>query len=195
MARCFSRETPVHWHLRGLLWFALLEGNKVGVQTTKLIKMEGSIRFWIDFCESIESKVSCIYNLSCWVSIISEKMVQNSHGIWLAQPMDPEKKSLNFIFPTKYVIPKSLKFSHWLSELVGQKSMITQYSRLQTPCGFLVGLAKRFHTFETHQNIPKRDLDELQNTLRWIYVSKCHFEHSYGSGSGADLSQGKHTNN
>ncbi len=26
--------------------------------------------------------------------------------------MDPEKKSLNFIFPTKYVIPKSLKFSH-----------------------------------------------------------------------------------
>ena len=34
----------------------------------------------------------------------------------LTQPMDPEKKSLNFIFPTKYVIPKSLKFSHWLSE-------------------------------------------------------------------------------
>ena len=34
----------------------------------------------------------------------------------LTQPMDPEKKSLNFIFPTKYVIPESLKFSHWLSE-------------------------------------------------------------------------------
>ena len=32
--------------------------------------------------------------------------------------MDPEKKSLNFIFPTKYVIPKSLKFSHWLSEYI-----------------------------------------------------------------------------
>ena len=30
--------------------------------------------------------------------------------------MDPEKKSLNFIFPTKYVIPKSLKFSHWPSK-------------------------------------------------------------------------------
>ena len=36
--------------------------------------------------------------------------------------MDPEKKSLNFIFPTKYVIPKSLsrlaigqvKISKWL---------------------------------------------------------------------------------
>ena len=27
-----------------------------------------------------------------------------------------KKKGLNFIFPTKYVIPKSLKFSHWLSE-------------------------------------------------------------------------------
>ncbi len=37
--------------------------------------------------------------------------------LFLTQPMDPEKKSLNFIFPTKYVTPKSLKFSHWLSEL------------------------------------------------------------------------------
>ena len=33
--------------------------------------------------------------------------------------MDPEKKSLNFIFPTKYyVIPKSLKLSHWPSKTV-----------------------------------------------------------------------------
>ncbi len=31
--------------------------------------------------------------------------------------MDPWDKSLNFIFPTKHVIPESLKFSHWLSEL------------------------------------------------------------------------------
>ena len=30
----------------------------------------------------------------------------------------PWKKSLNFIFPTKYVIPKSLKLSHWLSEYI-----------------------------------------------------------------------------
>ena len=28
----------------------------------------------------------------------------------------PWDKSLNFMFPTKHVIPKSLKFSHWLSE-------------------------------------------------------------------------------
>ena len=27
---------------------------------------------------------------------------------FLTQPMDPEKKKMNFIFPTKYVIPKSL---------------------------------------------------------------------------------------
>ena len=38
-------------------------------------------------------------------------------GPSLTQPMDPEKKSLNYIFPTKHVIPESLKFSHWLSEL------------------------------------------------------------------------------
>ncbi len=30
----------------------------------------------------------------------------------------PRKKSLNFIFPTKYVIPKSLKFSHWPSKKI-----------------------------------------------------------------------------
>ena len=35
----------------------------------------------------------------------------------LPQPMDHQNKSLNFIFPTKHVIPESLKFSHWLSEL------------------------------------------------------------------------------
>ena len=28
------------------------------------------------------------------------------------------KKSLNFVFPTKYVIPKSLKFSHWPSKFI-----------------------------------------------------------------------------
>ncbi len=41
-----------------------------------------------------------------------------THTYYLTQPMDPEKKSLNFIFPTKYVIPKSLKFSHWPSKLL-----------------------------------------------------------------------------
>ncbi len=31
--------------------------------------------------------------------------------------MDPEKKKFEPYFPTKYVIPKSLKFSHWPSKL------------------------------------------------------------------------------
>ena len=38
--------------------------------------------------------------------------------------LDPEKKSLNFIFPTKHVISKSLKFSHWPSKISG---VITLY--------------------------------------------------------------------
>ena len=37
-------------------------------------------------------------------------------SLLLTQPMHPEKKSLNFIFTTRYVIPKSLKFSHWPSK-------------------------------------------------------------------------------
>ena len=42
----------------------------------------------------------------------------------LTQPMDPEKKSVNFIFPTKYVIPKSLKFSHWPSKAISGKFLL-----------------------------------------------------------------------
>ena len=51
----------------------------------------------------------------------------------LTQPMDPEKKSLNFIFPTQYVIPKSLKFGHWLSE--------------NFSANFLRFFSSRFHQF------------------------------------------------
>ena len=36
----------------------------------------------------------------------------------LTQPMDPEKKKFELYFPTKYVIPKSLKFSHWPSKYI-----------------------------------------------------------------------------
>ena len=46
----------------------------------------------------------------------SMKIQITENDLQLTQPMDPEKKSLNFIFPTKYVIPKSLKFSHWPSK-------------------------------------------------------------------------------
>ena len=37
------------------------------------------------------------------------------HSVSLSQ-WTLQNKSLNFIFPTKYVIPKSLKFSHWPSK-------------------------------------------------------------------------------
>ena len=36
----------------------------------------------------------------------------------LTQPMNHVIKSLNFIFPTNYEIPKSLKVGHWLSEFI-----------------------------------------------------------------------------
>ncbi len=65
----------------------------------------------------------CVSNRESWrLFILTWK--QKKVLSWLApvdeqhltQPMDPEKRSLNFIFPTKYVIPKSLKFSHWPSK-------------------------------------------------------------------------------
>ncbi len=53
----------------------------------------------------------------------------------LTQPMDPEKISLNFIFPTKYVIPKSLKFSHWPSKLFFGGDMTRTSSKKLGPIG------------------------------------------------------------
>ena len=54
------------------------------------------------------SKMDGVYNL-----LMVPKLIQMDDlgGVktQLTQPMDPEKKSLNFIFPTKYVIPKSSK--------------------------------------------------------------------------------------
>ena len=68
-------------------------------------------------------------NLRCTYDMRTNPAPENEHVMWvdafhpisslqplLTQPMDPEKKSLNSIFPTKYVIPKSLKFSHWTSK-------------------------------------------------------------------------------
>ncbi len=54
----------------------------------------------------------------------------------LTQPMDPEKKSLNFIFPTKYAIPKSLKFSHWPSKPLAKfwRCFFFPPPKLQGPC-------------------------------------------------------------
>ena len=53
------------------------------------------------------------------MSVLLHPPSENSHDNGLTQPMDPEIKSLNFISPTKHVIPESLKFSHWLSEREG----------------------------------------------------------------------------
>ncbi len=56
--------------------------------------------------------------------------------------MDPEKKCLNFIFPTKYVIPKSLKFSHWPSKFfkVLKDAKIHASNDFGHLTGFLVGV-------------------------------------------------------
>ena len=54
------------------------------------------------------------------------------YSLSLAGPWD---KSLNFIVPTKHVIPESLKFSHWLSEI---KRIVPWNCCLQT-------LTKRYH--------------------------------------------------
>ena len=56
------------------------------------------------------------------------------HLFFLTQPMDPEKKSLNFIFPTKYVIPKSLKFGHWLSEFCCHHQTLTDPKNISCNC-------------------------------------------------------------
>ena len=61
-----------------------------------------------------------VFHLSCGYASPASNLYY--YVYILSQPMDPEKKSLNFIFPTKYVIPKSLKFSHWLS-----KTMFTSF--------------------------------------------------------------------
>ena len=45
----------------------------------------------------------------------------------------PWKKSLNFIFPTKYVIPKSLKFSHWPSKKIFTQLISTPKKQITTP--------------------------------------------------------------
>ena len=53
--------------------------------------------------------------------------------------MDPEKKRLNFIFPTKYGIPKSSKpVSHWLSK--------NMYLRIPTWQSFWISNLKNFRS-------------------------------------------------
>ncbi len=55
-------------------------------------------------------------NIDLHVWILKTLYQSEIQSLNLTQPMDPEKKSVNFIFPIKYGIPKSLKFSHWPSK-------------------------------------------------------------------------------
>ena len=54
------------------------------------------------------------WNKSATLWCLPNKRKTSSKSPYLAN--GPWNKSLNFIFPTKYVIPKSLKVSHWLSK-------------------------------------------------------------------------------
>ncbi len=56
---------------------------------------------------------------SHWGCIYSKGMTHSAKGPW--------NKSWNFIFPIKYVVPKSLKVGHWLSE-----TMMLWYVSTQT---------------------------------------------------------------
>ena len=62
----------------------------------------------------------------------------------------PSQKSLNFIFPTKHVIPKSLKFSHWPSKpiwlalgFLNHQLSLAQFKALDarsSPCQVMVDI-------------------------------------------------------
>ena len=46
----------------------------------------------------------------------------------------PPNKSLNFIFPTKYVIPKSLKVSNWLSNSLTKRHFVVTAVEVDKIC-------------------------------------------------------------
>ncbi len=61
----------------------------------------------------------------------------------------PWNKSLNFIFPIKYVIPKSLKVGHWLSQAILQpyawpSCWVIYFLLLSLPCPSLLQLLQVF---------------------------------------------------
>ena len=62
----------------------------------------------------------------------------------LTQPMDPDEKSLNFIFPTRYVVPKSLKFSQWPSKIHFQVLLLLVSGRVKFQDFYLHEITKLF---------------------------------------------------
>ena len=68
----------------------------------------------------------------------------------LTQPWTLKKKSLNFIFPTKYVIPKSLKFSLWPSKhreskWVRKKCLVCPLNEVIIVIPLLRGIRRKKH--------------------------------------------------
>ena len=84
-----------------------------------------------------------------------------------------KKKSLNFIFPTKYVIPKSLKFSHWTSKLFFQPKIVGNVREVfflkQPPTLHRIGVLPQNKTTKQHPwgitLIPKQFPKVLYETL------------------------------
>ena len=79
--------------------------------------------------QGISSNV-CLCVFRCWSTHHVEIIIVNvviaiisSLSQWTLK-----KNSLNFIFPTKYVIPKSLKFSHWPSKYQSTKRSVSEKS-------------------------------------------------------------------
>ena len=95
--------------------------------------------------------------------------------------MDPEKKSLNFIFPTKYVIPKSLKFSHWPSKFINSLVMLkpktprnssTHFTHMVgIVCGHLVIFLNWCRLFCTRYIFHSTSLDDpASHRFSWIFT-------------------------
>ena len=69
----------------------------------------------------------------------------------------PWDKSLNYIFPTKYVIPKSLKFSHWPSKInmiILGRDHISQHKPTEQPCNIESAIHTRHHGSPKIENNP-----------------------------------------
>ena len=88
-----------------------------------------------------------------WSSIFVLKIMAELDHIYLPHLANgPCKNSLNFIFPTKYGIPKSSKgySSHWLSKLIISTSITPSWSQ------FFVCESRMFHEqFQGIEQFPK----------------------------------------
>ena len=85
---------------------------------------------------------------------------ENSLSQWTLK-----KKSLNFIFSTKYVIPKSLKFSHWPSQKIGihinQSHLVRSYASTARFHPSLPWFLRVVRPFELFPSLEKEVLEEL----------------------------------